>query len=85
MLYKNSIVSIDPEKNMANYMGKLCFWLAENWKIFSFETTILNNFLVAVNNVCEVCHRKSSFHMDPMKNIAAMGNPCFWLAIPNDL
>jgi hypothetical protein len=35
--------------------------------------------LVDLNKVYEVFHRISLFSMDPVKNIAVMGNSCFWL------
>ena len=46
-----------------------CFWFAEDFKIFTYETTNPNNMLVGTNNLCGFIHRKSSFLMDTAKNV----------------
>lgn len=55
-------------KNMATICNR-CFSFAEDFKIFTYETTNPNNMLVGTNNLCGFIHRKSSFLMDTVKNV----------------
>lgn len=48
-------------------IGNLYLWLAEIYKIITSETTGPNNLLDGVNDVCEILHSDTSFHLNPAK------------------
>lgn len=90
---KKNPISFWSCKNMTA-MGNYCFWVAETLKISS-ETTNPNVLFVCTNNVCDVIHRNYSFRMNPVKNMAVMGNPfsdcqkfkkksLLWITSPDD-
>ena len=64
-------------KNMA---AILVSDFAEILKIFSKQVESRNDFSLSTNAVNEVHYKDSSFCHDTAKNMAAMGNFCFWLA-----
>jgi hypothetical protein len=56
-------------------MGAILFLLSDQDKMRNLCSQ--NDLLVDLNKVYEVFHRMSLFSMDPVKNIAVMGNSCF--------
>ena len=79
VLYKDCIFCPDPWTNMAT-TGHFCFWLVDLKKIFSSETAFPNEVKFGGKHLWKVLYKDWSFCPDPLTNMAATGNSCFWLA-----
>jgi hypothetical protein len=77
VLYKDCSFSSDPLTNMAA-TGNSCFWLVDFYKIFSSETAFPNELKFGRKHLWKVLYRDCSFRPDPLTNMAATGNSCFW-------
>ena len=78
VLYDDCSFSSDPLTNMAA-IGNSCFWLADLKKIFSSETTWLNEPKLSRKHLWQVLSKDCSFRPDPLSNMATTDNSCIWL------
>jgi uncharacterized membrane protein len=78
VLYKDCSIRPDPLTNMAA-TGNSCFWLVDFKKIFSSETAWSNDPKLDWKHPWKVLYKDCSFRSDPLTNMAATGNACFWL------
>jgi hypothetical protein len=78
VFYKDCPFRPDPLTNMAA-TGNSFFWLADFFKIFSSETALPNEPKLGRNHLWKVLYKDCSFRPDPLTNMAATGNSCFWL------
>jgi hypothetical protein len=78
VLYKDCTFNSDPLTNMAT-IGNSCFWLANFFLIFSSETAWQNEWKLGRKHLWQVLYKDCSFRPDPLTNMVATGNSCFWL------
>ena len=78
VLHKDCSFRPDPLTNMAA-TGDARFWLAD-LKNSSPETAWLNEPKLGRKHLWAVLYKECSFRSDPLTNMAATGNSCFWLA-----
>ena len=78
VLYIDCTFRSDPLTNMATTCNS-CFWMVDLKKIFSSETTWPNEPQLGRKHLWNVLYVYCTFHPDPLTNMDATGNSCFWL------
>ena len=78
VLYEECLFCPDPLTNMVA-TGNSCFWLANLKKIVSPETAWPNEPKLCRKHLWKVLYKYCSFCPDPLANMVATGNSCFWL------
>jgi hypothetical protein len=78
-IYKHCSFRPYPLTNMTA-TGHSCFWLVDFKNIFSSETAWPNESKVGRKHPWQVLYKECLFSSDPLTNMAATGNSCFWLA-----
>jgi hypothetical protein len=77
VLYKDCSFRPDPLTNM-DATGHSCFWLVDFKKIFSSEIAWPNESKLDREHPWKVLYKECSFCPDPLTNMTATGNSCFW-------
>ena len=57
-----------------------CFWLVDFLEMFSSEAALPNEPKLGRKYPWQVIYSECSFSSNPLKNMATIGNYCFWLA-----
>jgi uncharacterized membrane protein len=78
VLYNDWSFRPDPSTNMTT-SGNYCFWLVNFQKIFSSETAWPNKPKLDRKQLWKVLYIDCLFRPDPLTNMTAIGNSCFWL------
>jgi hypothetical protein len=78
VLYKDCSFRPDPLTNMAT-TDNSCFWLADFFKSSPLKPLGQNEPKLGRKHLWKVLYKDCSFRANPLLNMTATGNSCFWL------